>query len=62
MNKVILVAALAIFLSGCTKTVIVSVPVMPTPPELLMRPPQELSTILDSSDDKEQEEPKDNNL
>lgn len=60
MNKAILIAVLAVFLSGCTKTVIVSVPVMPTPPELLMRPPQELSTI--QSDEEEPSEPSADNL
>ena len=35
--------------AGCTRTMLVPLPVMPTPPELLMRPPQELKTIRSSS-------------
>ena len=35
-------------MAGCTRTTLVPHPVMPTPPELLMRAPQELQTLQPS--------------
>jgi hypothetical protein len=44
MKNIILLGFLLV-LSGCTHTVIVPQLVMPTPPELLMRPPGDLKPI-----------------
>lgn len=44
----IYVLVLALFLSGCVKTRLVTQTYMPTPPSILMQPPKELGTIKKS--------------
>lgn len=56
MNKLLVAALLLVSLSGCAgKTKLVPQLYMPEPPEVLMRDPKDLNTII--QDDKKEEKP-----
>ncbi len=56
MNRAILILPLALLVTACGKTELVPQLYMPTPPEVLMKKPQELKTI--KQEEKKEEAPK----